>query len=284
MGNPAQAPSEIISLPQGGGALGGMSETFTPDGQTGTGNMTIPLVVPPGRRGLEPKPELLCSTGSGNGLLGLGWSLSVPGATRIAGLPPRCGDLALRSNLRRRQTPVFGNVLRELRGSPQLALGTTPGLARRYAEYFEDVGSLNLAILACTRVNRWTPNPDKGKRLCRFGLLVAASQASGKLCWSSCDLSSHAAQSRHAHGFWRQLDGPAAPVLSIAATTHRPASPVSQPVAAGGGTSSCLRAASIGWGLACRCINHGRGRPQDLAAPADPPRLAPWPRGNRRSR
>lgn len=82
MGDAAQAPSEIISLPRGGGAVRGIGETFTADAQTGTGNHTIPLVVPDGRRGIAPSLQLAYSTGSGNGHLGLGWTLSVPGISR----------------------------------------------------------------------------------------------------------------------------------------------------------------------------------------------------------
>ncbi|WP_239341091.1 SpvB/TcaC N-terminal domain-containing protein [Frankia sp. CiP3] len=82
MGDAAQAPEQIISLPQGGGALRGIGETFAPDLQTGTGNLTVPIAVPPGRRGLAPSLGLAYSTGTGNGYFGLGWALSVPGISR----------------------------------------------------------------------------------------------------------------------------------------------------------------------------------------------------------
>jgi hypothetical protein len=82
MGEAARAPAQIISLPQGGGALQGLGEKFAPDLQTGTGNFSVPIAVPPGRNGLQPKLDLVYSTGNGNSAFGLGWGLSVPGVTR----------------------------------------------------------------------------------------------------------------------------------------------------------------------------------------------------------
>ena len=81
--------SQVISLPQGGGALQGIGEKFAPDLHTGTGNFSVPISLPPGRSGLQPTLSLSYSTGSGNGPFGLGWSLSVPGVTRQTskGLP-----------------------------------------------------------------------------------------------------------------------------------------------------------------------------------------------------
>ncbi|MGW0631178.1 SpvB/TcaC N-terminal domain-containing protein [Streptomyces sp. NPDC002758] len=82
MADAAQPPGQVISLPQGGGALRGLGEKFAPDLHTGTGNFTVPLQVPAGRAGMEPKLELVYSTGNGNGLFGLGWGISIPGVSR----------------------------------------------------------------------------------------------------------------------------------------------------------------------------------------------------------
>src|SRR5215475_11895248 len=82
MANKSNNAGQIISIPQGGGALQGIGETFAPDLHTGTGNFSIPLVLPPGRNGLQPQLSLNYSTGSGNGPFGLGWSISVPGVSR----------------------------------------------------------------------------------------------------------------------------------------------------------------------------------------------------------
>jgi hypothetical protein len=82
MGNESSSPGQIISLPQGGGALHGMGEKFSPDLHTGTGNFTVPIAFPAGRNDFQPQLSLTYSTGTGNGPFGLGWSLSVPGVTR----------------------------------------------------------------------------------------------------------------------------------------------------------------------------------------------------------
>src|SRR6266481_8449396 len=79
--NKSSTSDQAISLPQGGGALHGIGETFSPDLHTGTGNFTVPIALPPGRNGFQPQLSLVYSTGNGNGPFGLGWHLSVPGVT-----------------------------------------------------------------------------------------------------------------------------------------------------------------------------------------------------------
>ena len=74
--------NQIIALPQGGGAMHGLGEKFSPDLHTGTGNFTVPIALPPGRNGFQPQLNLVYSTGNGNGPFGLGWSLSLPGISR----------------------------------------------------------------------------------------------------------------------------------------------------------------------------------------------------------
>ncbi|HMQ35852.1 MAG TPA: SpvB/TcaC N-terminal domain-containing protein, partial [Chloroflexaceae bacterium] len=88
-------PGQRIALPQGGGAMAGMGETFAPDLHTGTGNFTVPLALPPGRGGLQPALSLAYSTGGGNGPFGLGWGLGLPGVSRkTSGGVPRYNDRA----------------------------------------------------------------------------------------------------------------------------------------------------------------------------------------------
>src|SRR5215208_4597578 len=82
MSNTSGTPDGVISLPQGGGALAGIGEKFSPDLHTGTGNFSVPIELPPGRNGFHPAFQLSYSTGSPNGAFGLGWSLSVPGVKR----------------------------------------------------------------------------------------------------------------------------------------------------------------------------------------------------------
>src|SRR5690554_4140786 len=82
MSNKSGIASDIISLPQGGGALGGIGESFSPDLFTGTGNFSVPISVPGGRNDFQPNLALNYSTGSANGFFGLGWSLGIPGVSR----------------------------------------------------------------------------------------------------------------------------------------------------------------------------------------------------------
>lgn len=92
----AGTSSDLISLPQGGGAIKGLGEKFSPDLHTGTGNFSIPLSLPPGRNGFQPSLTLGYSTGGGNGVFGLGWSLSIPGVSRLTskGIPRYRDDAA----------------------------------------------------------------------------------------------------------------------------------------------------------------------------------------------
>ena len=82
MSNNSGISNQIISVPNGGGALKGIGESFSPDLHTGTGNFTVPIAVPPGRNGFQPELRLVYSTGNGNGPFGFGWGLSVPGVAR----------------------------------------------------------------------------------------------------------------------------------------------------------------------------------------------------------
>jgi RHS repeat-associated protein len=78
-----------ISLPKGGGAIRGIGEKFAANPLTGTGAMTVPLAVSPGRSGFGPQLSLSYDSGAGNGPFGFGWSLSLPAITRKTdkGLP-----------------------------------------------------------------------------------------------------------------------------------------------------------------------------------------------------
>src|SRR5262245_61065674 len=82
MANKSNNSSQIISTPQGGGALHGIGETFAPDLHTGTGNFTVPIAMPSGRNGFQPQLSLVYSTANGNGPYCLGWNLTLPGVSR----------------------------------------------------------------------------------------------------------------------------------------------------------------------------------------------------------
>ncbi|RWX52035.1 Repeat domain-containing protein, partial [Candidatus Electrothrix marina] len=85
--NPMAAPA--IALPKGGGAIRGMGEKFAANPVTGTGSMSVPLALSPGRAGFGPQLSLSYDSGSGNSPFGFGWSLSLPAITRKTdkGLP-----------------------------------------------------------------------------------------------------------------------------------------------------------------------------------------------------
>ncbi len=78
-----------IELPKGGGAIRGMGEKFAANPVTGTGSMSVPIAVSPGRTDFGPQLSLSYDSGSGNSPFGFGWSLSLPSITRKTdkGLP-----------------------------------------------------------------------------------------------------------------------------------------------------------------------------------------------------
>ena len=77
------------TLPKGGGAIRGIGEKFAANPVTGTGSLSIPLAVSPGRSGFAPNLSLSYDSGAGNGPFGFGWNLALPRITRKTdkGLP-----------------------------------------------------------------------------------------------------------------------------------------------------------------------------------------------------
>src|SRR5690349_2836021 len=78
-----------ISLQKGGGAIRDLGEKFTANPVTGTGSMSVPIYVSPGRSGFAPQLTLSYDSGAGNGNFGLGWNLALPAIARKTdkGLP-----------------------------------------------------------------------------------------------------------------------------------------------------------------------------------------------------
>jgi RHS repeat-associated protein len=70
--------SQAIPLPTAEGSVKGMGESFTPDLAAGSATFTVPLVVPPGRAGVQPALALTYRSTQGQGPVGLGWTLDVP--------------------------------------------------------------------------------------------------------------------------------------------------------------------------------------------------------------
>lgn len=93
-GRLALAPDLIpaVSVPKGGGAIRALDEKFSVNPSTGTASMTIDLPLSPGRSGFTPQLALRYNSGTGNGTIGLGWTLALPSITRKTdkGLPTYC--------------------------------------------------------------------------------------------------------------------------------------------------------------------------------------------------
>jgi RHS repeat-associated protein len=71
-----------ITVPKGGGAIRGVGEKFGTNPVNGSGAMSVPVGLSPGRSGFGPQLELSYDSGSGNGSFGFGWSLSLPAVSR----------------------------------------------------------------------------------------------------------------------------------------------------------------------------------------------------------
>src|SRR5687767_10545241 len=78
-----------VSLPKGGGAIKGIGEKFAANPVSGTGSLSIPLPLSPGRSGFTPALSLSYDSGAGNGPYGFGWSVGYPSISRRTdrGLP-----------------------------------------------------------------------------------------------------------------------------------------------------------------------------------------------------
>jgi hypothetical protein len=91
---PASAPSvqlAAVTLPKSGGAISSIGEKFSTDPITGTAKLVVPIAASSiGTRGsAAPSLSLSYNSGSGNGIFGYGWSLSLGQITRktALGLP-----------------------------------------------------------------------------------------------------------------------------------------------------------------------------------------------------
>src|SRR6266540_5071329 len=70
----AQAPQ--INLPKGGGAIKSIDEKFSVNAVNGTAALSVPVPVSDAR-GLSPSLQINYNSGSGNGIFGMGWLLSI---------------------------------------------------------------------------------------------------------------------------------------------------------------------------------------------------------------
>ena len=79
-----------------GGSVGGgaslsplLSESFQTDLATGSATLSVPIVVPPGRKNMQPSLGLSYSSSNSNGVCGVGWGLTTSSVQRSTkqGLP-----------------------------------------------------------------------------------------------------------------------------------------------------------------------------------------------------
>lgn len=140
-----------IELPKGGGALRGIGEKVSANLVTGTGSMTVPIAVSPGRSGFGPLLALSYDSGFGNGPFGLGWNLSLPAITRKT-------DKGLPRYLDVEDSDVFllsgAEDLIAADGSASLrTAGAKTYQVRRYRPRIEGLFA---------RIERWTNSDDSG--------------------------------------------------------------------------------------------------------------------------
>jgi RHS repeat-associated protein len=146
-------PAELlpsVSLPKGGGAIRSLAEKLTVDAATGTCGTSITLPFSAARSGFVPAMHVSYGSGSGNGVLGFGWSLGLSEITRKTdkGLPRYCdGDesdvflLAGQDDL----VPVLNSA-----GGRETVSRTVYGTAFTVASYRPRIESL------FARIERWT--------------------------------------------------------------------------------------------------------------------------------
>ncbi|MBB5644963.1 SpvB/TcaC N-terminal domain-containing protein [Pedobacter cryoconitis] len=90
--NAIEIPS--INLPKGGGAIKGIDEKFSVNALNGTASFSVPLPFS-SARGNSPALNLTYSSGAGNGVFGLGWTINLPAIKRRTDKKlPRYDDLA----------------------------------------------------------------------------------------------------------------------------------------------------------------------------------------------
>jgi RHS repeat-associated protein len=88
-GDKTGVSSQAISLPQGGGKIQGMGESFSAQLSTGVAMYSIPFALLSARGDAQPSLRLSYSSASGHGLAGVGWEVGVPFIARQTdrGLP-----------------------------------------------------------------------------------------------------------------------------------------------------------------------------------------------------
>lgn len=78
----SEGKKPALSLPKGGGALKGLNEKFSVDAFTGSASSAITLFTAPARLETLGGITLSYNSGSGNGPMGIGWSIGSPSVKR----------------------------------------------------------------------------------------------------------------------------------------------------------------------------------------------------------
>lgn len=159
--NAVEVPS--ITLPKGGGAIKGIDEKFTVNAINGTSSFEIPLPFSPAR-GASPSLSISYSSGAGNGIFGLGWSLSLGSIKRKTdkGLPQYLDSIESDTYLFSEAEDLVPEFKKKPDGSFHLAANgdyiineriSTDGLftIRNYKPRIEGLFA---------RIERWTQNGD----------------------------------------------------------------------------------------------------------------------------
>ncbi len=68
---------QMLTSPAGSGGGVGGAESFSDDLWTGAATFNIPIVVPPGRNGMQPDLVLQYNSRQGNGIWGVGWDMPI---------------------------------------------------------------------------------------------------------------------------------------------------------------------------------------------------------------
>ena len=77
-----QSAKPPLSLPKGGGAIKGLNEKFSIDAFTGSGTSSVSIFEAPERLSSLGGVSATYNSSTGNGLLGIGWSIDQPSIKR----------------------------------------------------------------------------------------------------------------------------------------------------------------------------------------------------------
>ncbi|MFH2007920.1 MAG: SpvB/TcaC N-terminal domain-containing protein, partial [bacterium] len=93
--NKSGVKPQVLKQPKGAGSVKGMGLTFRTNLQTGSASLSIPIALPPARRGLGPSLALGYSSGGSQSIAGMGWGFGVGfiGRQTDQGLPVYDDDI-----------------------------------------------------------------------------------------------------------------------------------------------------------------------------------------------